>query len=125
MPRRMRTPCPVPGCPELTPAGSGRCAAHKRRDARARQEAGARAYGTAKWKRVRAAFLYSHPWCVLCGAPARVADHYPLSRKTLVSRGIDPDTPRHLRPLCTRCHNSETAKHQPGGFAAERRRKTN
>lgn len=78
------------------------------------------AYGTA-WQRARRAFLYAHPWCVLCGRAANVADHHPVSRRDLVARGeAKPDAPRHLRPLCTLCHNKETARLQPGGFAAER-----
>ncbi|WP_439679604.1 hypothetical protein [Embleya sp. MST-111070] len=33
----------------------------------------------------------------------------------------DPDAWARLRPLCVRCHNRETARLQPGGWAAERR----
>jgi 5-methylcytosine-specific restriction protein A len=49
-----------------------------------------------------------------CAAPARVADHYPLSRKQLLAMGdLNPDDPTHMRGLCTRCHNKETARLQP------------
>ncbi|MFD6127658.1 HNH endonuclease, partial [Streptomyces hydrogenans] len=59
---------------------------------------------------------------MLCTKPATVADHFPESRRSLVARGVsDPDAWSRLRPLCTSCHSRETAKHQPGGFAAERR----
>lgn len=50
--------------------------------------------------------------------PAVIADHYPLSRKELLARGLDPDDPRHGRGLCKRCHDQETADRQPGGWAA-------
>lgn len=122
MPRRPKTPCTQPGCPELT--SGGRCAVHARQATKLRREAGNGVYGTSAWARVRKAYLYENPWCALCGAPSTVADHYPLSRKALVAQGVDtPDAPTHLRPLCTHCHNRETAQHQPGGWAAEHRHK--
>lgn len=72
----------------------------------------------AKWRRRRRSYVRRHPLCCLCGAPAQVADHYPESRKELIARGVtDPDADRYLRPLCIPCHNKETAKRQPGGFA--------
>jgi 5-methylcytosine-specific restriction protein A len=46
------------------------------------------------------------------------ADHWPLSRRELTEQGLDPDDPRHGRGLCARCHSSETARHQPGGWNA-------
>jgi 5-methylcytosine-specific restriction protein A len=120
VPRKPRNPCSVPGCPELT--SGGRCADHKRQDKARRDADGSAVYGTTRWQRIRKAYLYAHPWCVLCMAQATVADHYPLSRRELVDRGVDPDTPTHLRPLCVACHNKETARHQPGGWAAEKRK---
>lgn len=118
MPSKPRVACSVPGCPELT--SGGRCEAHRAQDWAIRRERGAGQYGATRWQRVRKAFLYRNPWCVLCMAQATVADHYPLSRRELIARGVDPDTPSRLRPLCTPCHNKETARHQPGGWAAER-----
>lgn len=119
MPRRPRPPCPIPGCPELTTGG--RCTTHEREANRDRASRGGAVY-TTRWQRIRKAYLYAHPWCVLCSALATVADHFPESRRELVARGESkPDAWSRLRPLCTSCHNSETAKHQPGGFAAEHR----
>lgn len=118
MPSKPRTPCPVPGCPELT--RGGRCEAHARQSEALRGSASARGYDT-RWKRIRKAYLYKNPWCLLCAAQATVADHYPLSRKALRAQGVDPDTPSRLRPLCALCHNKETAQHQPGGWAAQQR----
>ncbi|QDY79306.1 HNH endonuclease [Streptomyces qinzhouensis] len=119
MPRRPRRPCTAPGCPELTPRG-GRCPKHQKEADRAR-EAGGRTYDT-RWQRVRRAYLYANPWCVLCSALANVADHHPVSRRELIARGEpNPDAWKHMRPVCASCHNAETAQRQPGGFAAERR----
>lgn len=120
MPRKPRTPCSVPGCPELTPGG--RCADHRRQDNALRKARGNNAYTTTRWDRIRKRYLYANPWCLLCGRQATVADHHPLSRKTLVERGLDPDVPSSLRPLCSLCHNKETAKRQPGGWAADRQK---
>ncbi len=87
-----------------------------------RYERSTQPYSTSEWARKRKRFLYANPWCVLCGQPANVADHYPLSRKQLIAQGVDdPDAPKCLRALCVTCHNRETAKHQPGGWAHERR----
>lgn len=97
----------------------GRCAEHKAQADKLRGSSSERGYD-ARWAKRRKAYLYEHPWCDLCGAPSRVADHYPRSRKTLVSlNATDPDNPAYLRPLCVPCHNKETAKHQPGGWAAK------
>jgi 5-methylcytosine-specific restriction protein A len=119
MPSKPLNPCSVPGCPELV--SGGRCEAHSKQDKARRAETGNSAYKTTRWQRIRKAYLYRHPWCVLCARQATVADHYPLSRKQLVAQGVEPDTPSRLRPLCAPCHNKETAKHQPGGWASERK----
>ncbi|GHF37143.1 hypothetical protein GCM10010359_44730 [Streptomyces morookaense] len=116
MPRKPRPPCSVPGCPELTTGG--RCAKHQREAEQQRGTSAANGYGT-RWQRTRKAYLYRNRWCLLCGRTATVADHFPLSRRELVTQGVaDPDAFSRLRPLCTRCHNRETAKRQPGGWAA-------
>ena len=120
MPSKPKRPCSQSGCPELV-SGASTCAAHSKQRDMQRGSVGQRGYDT-RWKRRRKAYIYKHPWCVLCAKPATVADHHPLSRKQLLAQGIaDPDTDDRLRPLCVRCHSIETAKHQPGGFAAEKR----
>ena len=118
MPRKPRPPCSVPGCPELTTGG--RCPTHEREAQQQRGTPGSSAYGP-RWPSTRRRYLYAHPWCVLCGRTATVADHFPTSRRQLVAEGVsDPDGWSRLRPLCTSCHSRETAKRQPGGWAAER-----
>lgn len=62
--------------------------------------------------------------CVLCREAdkwelATVADHWPLSRRELLERGLDADDPEHGRGLCKRHHDQETARNQPGGWNAE------
>lgn len=61
--------------------------------------------------------LRRDPVCVLCHAAASVvADHWPVSRRDLVSAGADPDDPRHGRGLCRGCDSRQTAARQPGGW---------
>lgn len=115
-------PCSIPGCPELTRAGD-RCPKHSREANADRTSRGGAVY-TTRWQRIRRTYLYSNPWCVLCGQPANVADPFPLSRRELIARGEpNPDAAKHLRRLCSTCHNRETARHQPGGFADDVRMK--
>lgn len=72
----------------------------------------------AKWRRRRRRYLRTHPDCCLCDEPATVPDHWPRSRRELVIAGVkDPDVDEFLRPLCIHCHNRETARNQPGGWA--------
>jgi 5-methylcytosine-specific restriction protein A len=88
-----------------------------------RPTASQRGYGS-RWSRIRRRFLRVNPTCALCPAPSEVPDHYPRSRKELLDQGVqDPDAFEYLRPLCTSCHNRETAKHQPGGWAKKGSRK--
>lgn len=110
-----RRVCSVPGCPDLSPA-SGRCPEHRRAAERAREGTTALGYSRAHRTRFRPGVLARDRSCVLCGAPATVADHWPLDRRELAARGMDPDDPRHGRGLCASCHGRETARHQPGGW---------
>lgn len=115
-PRTRITVCTVPGCPEYTNRG-GRCDGCRAEAEQRRGNARQRGYGRQHERRFRPAVLARDPICVLCGtAPSVHADHHPLSRRELVQHGLDPDDPKHGRGLCSSCHSSETAKHQPGGW---------
>ncbi|MFB4285684.1 hypothetical protein ACBJ59_61230 [Nonomuraea sp. MTCD27] len=117
MPYRQRTPCTTPGCSELTT--SGRCTDCRAQAQAERGTAAERGYDQAHRDRFRPGVLRKHPTCVLCRTrPSRHADHYPLSRRQLVEAGLDPNDPRHGRGLCESCHNTETARRQPGGWNA-------
>jgi 5-methylcytosine-specific restriction protein A len=108
--------CNRPGCPNLTDIGQ--CTEH-RRQARARRTADPDVFGynTKAHALFRSAVLTKHPTCVECNArPATVADHWPISRRELITQHLNPDDPRYGRGLCAPCHNSQTAQHQPGGF---------
>lgn len=113
---RARRPsvCTVHGCPELAPGG-GRCPTHRAEADRVRGTSRERGY-TTWWDHNRKAFLKANPLCVDCGAQAEVPDHDPISRRDLVSMGVeDPDAWDRLKPRCTPCHNRRTALYD-GGF---------
>lgn len=117
MPRAKRT---CADCPAIIDSGT-RCQPCAQAKARihdhARGSSTERGYTGAGHKSFRREVLKRDPICVVCKrAWANVADHWPLSRKQLVDRGLDPNDPAHGRGLCADCHNKETAIHQPGGW---------
>jgi len=75
----------------------------------------ARGYG-ADWQRVRRAVLDAEPLCRMCQAVGRVTAATEVDHIA----GFDGlDDPRrldvsNLRPLCTPCHRSRTARQQTG-----------
>ena len=114
----MRT-CPTQGYPtRVTRAGQCtkcRAAAEQRRGTPHQ-----RGYGATHRHRFRAGVLARDPVCVVCKrAQSTVADHWPLSRRELIARGLDPDDPQYGRGLCKRCHDRSTAVAQPGGWNAQ------
>jgi 5-methylcytosine-specific restriction protein A len=118
MARRALSPCTVHGCPELVERG--RCPAHRTEAERARGSASQRGYGHKHAQRFRRGVLARDPICTMpgCYAWSKHADHWPIDRRTLVLRGLDPNDLKHGRGLCTSCHSRETALHQPGGWNA-------
>jgi 5-methylcytosine-specific restriction protein A len=116
MPSRLKPPCSRPGCDQSKP-----CPVHGKD--RQRAKVATRGYGGRHRDRFRKGVLDAQPVCVVCKrAPATEADHWPRSRKELQAQGLDPDDPQYGRGLCKPCHSRETAKHQPGGWAAEQQR---
>lgn len=121
MPRRALTTCSTPSCPELVE--SGRCADCSTTAERQRGSSSARGYGKRHRDRFRRGVLDRDICCVICIKAKRwvlatVADHWPLSRRELEQRGMDPNDPDHGRGLCEPCHAKETAVNQPGGWNA-------
>lgn len=125
MPRALKT-CSTPGCPNLVP--SGRCDQHKRAAEERRGTRHERGYGKAHGNRFRPGVLKANPLCVCtdqhgthgpqCLAPSTVADHWPLSKRELRTRGMDDNDPANGRGLCKGCHDWHTSQAQPGGWAA-------
>ena len=98
----------------MAPGGAcGTCRDRKNRD---RGTASGRGYDRA-WARWRVVYLLANPFCALCPRAATIPDHWPDSRRRLVTMGVaDPDAEHRLRPLCAECHRTETARLQPGGW---------
>lgn len=109
-------PKPLGRCSSCGARSNGRCAACSARAEQIRGGARTRGYDRGH-ERFRAAVLRRDRFCVLCRERlATDADHWPLSRRELVDRGMDPNDPRHGRGLCGTCHKRETAANQPGGW---------
>ncbi|MFJ3705043.1 MULTISPECIES: holin [unclassified Streptomyces] len=115
MPTRAPKRCTTGGCSGTPTPGSGKCPRCAR--PRPRPSAAAQGYGREHERRFRAGVLARDTVCVLCmQTPAVHADHWPLSKRELVERGLDDNDPRRGRGLCASCHSKETAEHQPGGW---------
>jgi 5-methylcytosine-specific restriction protein A len=113
MPTKPRSRCTA--CRQLHD-GTGKCGTCRAK-ADQRPSAAARGYGVAHRDRFRVGVLAGSPVCVLCRQqPATRADHWPLGRRELVARGLDPNDPQYGRALCASCDSTQTAERQPGGF---------
>lgn len=110
--------CANPGCPTIHDGTTGaRCPGCSKTADKAHW-ARTKGYNT-KAHRVtfRLTVLQADPICCLCRvAVSTVADHHPKSREDLIQLGMNPNDPRHGRGLCETCHNTETARNQPGGW---------
>ena len=116
MPSRI---CANPGCPKIHDGTTGARCPDCAKTADRAHWARTRAYSSKAHREFRAAVLHKDPICVLCRlAISTVADHYPKGREDLIQLGMNPDDPRHGRGLCAPCHNTETARNQPGGWNA-------
>lgn len=109
--------CPAhpTSCPRLTQGG--RCPDCTRQAEQRRGTSSSRGYSGRGHRGFRLAVLDRDPICVDCQlAASTVADHWPLSRRELEARGLDPNDPAHGRGLCKRCHDRETGRSQSTGF---------
>lgn len=115
-PTRPRQRCTA--CKQLH-SGKGRCDTCRKKLMaeydRKRGTATERGYGQAHREQFRAPVLARDPICVIChSAPSTVADHYPLTRRQLVQRGMNPNNPAYGRGLCKRCHDQHTTTIEGG-----------
>ena len=104
MPRKPKKPCAYPGCPNLT--DTKYCESHKALE-NTEYTAGSRNtfYKSPEWKKKRAEYLESHPFCSSCGHPASVVDHIvPILNG---GEALDDD---NLQALCWSCHSKKSIK---------------
>ena len=111
MPAGALKPCAVAGCPGLRRSPARFCEAHvELENRRTPRGPDVHIYGTARWRRLRAAVLARNPVCA-CGQPADRVDHIQP-----VSRGGDPFPDESgLRAMCLSCHQRFSAAFD-GGF---------
>lgn len=127
MPARAPRRCTTTGCRGRSGPEGGKCPGCRARLARAsdqrRGSPAERGYGPEHRDVFRAGVLERDLMCVLCDLrPSVVADHWPLSRRQLVARGLDPNDPDRGRGLCEPCDRTDKAQRQPGGWHRGRRR---
>jgi 5-methylcytosine-specific restriction protein A len=111
MPKKPKSPCNHPGCPELT--AERFCEQHRKEyikfNDRHRESAHKRGYN-GRWQKARMSFLKRNPLCVHCRrtTPATVVDHIRPHRgdKSLF---WDVD---NWQPLCEHHHNIKTGQGQ-------------
>lgn len=113
MPRKPKSPCRHPDCPELT---EGRfCKHHQQKYSREynreqRPEYSRKLYRSSRWRRLRRRFLQENPLCVECKKVGRltaatVVDHI-IPHKGDEKLFWDED---NLQALCKSCHDRKTA----------------
>lgn len=126
MPIRAPRRCTSPGCGGRPAPGSGKCSGCRGRQYREsdlrRGSPQQRGYGP-EHREFRERVLERDPVCVLCeGRSSVIADHWPLSRRQLVAKGLDPNDPDRGRGLCDPCDRVDKSRRQPGGWHRGRRR---
>lgn len=110
MPRRPKTPCRHPGCPELVSYGQKYCETHKKLHPEETRSAGKRGYGS-RWQKFSRNYLKAQPLCVRCQKEgkyvrATVVDHIKPHRG-------DPKLfwdVENMQPLCKPCHDRKTRR---------------
>lgn len=111
MPRKPKSPCRHPGCPELT--DERYCKKHKKlADAQynkyGRDPATRKRYGRA-WQRIRDRYLAEHPLCEQCQKENRVKKAEEVHHIISLSKGGTHDQD-NLMALCKTCHSRITAR---------------
>ena len=111
MPKRPRTPCNHPGCPELVEAGHSKCEKHRkeytreqaREYDRGRPPSHKRGYDE-HWRKLRKMVLAREPLCRRCKEAGR-------TKEANLIHHIDENPLNNfienLEPLCATCHNRE------------------
>lgn len=111
MPRKPKTPCSHPGCPELTETRF--CEKHAKQEA-ARYEKYDRDPATHKrygrtWKRIRDRYVSEHPLCEECLKLGRMTPVAEVHHILPLSQG-GTHVEDNLMSLCTPCHSAITAR---------------
>jgi 5-methylcytosine-specific restriction protein A len=110
-------PCAHAGCGALVPIGRRHCQVHKRERFKGMQRStdGSSVAYDSKWNKARSSFLKNNPVCAECArsglrVAATTVDHVVPHRG---SHELFWDM-SNWEPLCSRCHNSKTAREIAG-----------
>lgn len=107
-PSKPRSPCPVPGCPNLQP-----CPVHRKQPWSGRTWKD-NPWSTPEMQRLRRQVLREEPFCRYCGKPSKAVDH-------IHPRAWGGGHERtNLQGLCTDCQKRKAQREAAMG----RRRKT-
>lgn len=105
MPKRPKSPCKQPGCPNVSDGPY--CEAHAKANPD-RPSAASRGYDS-RWRKARKVYLQRHPLCVRCEqagrvVPGTVVDHK-IPHRGQRSLFWDED---NWQTLCKPCHDRKT-----------------
>lgn len=111
------TVCHKNGCYETAVEGHRFCSSHlyleqeqeaRRRNAAMRKKSSAwhGLYNSVRWRNMSRDFLKKYPFCAVCGAPARIADHIQPHRGDELLFWDE----LNLQPLCWKHHSAKTLK---------------
>lgn len=126
MPRKLASPCMIPGCTKFRAPPQRFCSEHAKGETKQRfkvnlekgridgRSEGNKFYSTAAWRRIRLWVLNHEPLCRTCKAPASMVDHI-----SPIHEGGEATAVDNLQPLCTACH---AAKRGTEGRRAFKRR---
>ncbi|MGI6256622.1 MAG: HNH endonuclease [Anaerovoracaceae bacterium] len=111
MPRKPKSSCSYPGCPNLTEERF--CEEHQKEEDRryeryGRDKVAKRKYGRA-WKRIRDRYINAHPLCEQCLKEGRYTKAEEVHHINPLSRGGD-HRDDNLMALCKPCHSRITAE---------------
>lgn len=106
MPRKPKTPCRHPGCPNLTE--DKYCVEHAPLHTKERVGSAGRGYDS-KWRNARSRYLKKHPLCVRCQeqgklVKATVVDHIKPHRGDMILFWDESN----WQALCKKCHDTKT-----------------
>ena len=115
--------CSTPGCPEIVER-TGLCSACRAKAAKRRRRSSGNTYD-ARWRRRRATYLASHKSCECddCKILPEVAR--PVATDVHHVHGVvdgHRETDEELKAYAHGHHSRQTARQQPGGFAAFKKR---
>lgn len=89
----------MPRCPKCKQSSS------RQYDKNYRNKESDKFYHSRAWKRVSSMQLNSSPLCVVCGEPAKIADH-----KVEIKDGGSKLSLDNLQSMCVSCHNVKTSR---------------